>query len=99
MFDAIFSRSVKILKIFAKVQCVLAFVLAAMLYGAVYNALKSVSLFPAVMLGLVVAVAGALLCPRSGSCCGLAVELQQAVFAPSPGGDYIRRKLFAQANV
>ena len=56
MFDAIFSRSVKILKIFAKVQCVLAFVLAAMLYGAVYNALKSVSLFPAVMLGLVVAV-------------------------------------------
>ena len=56
MFDAIFSRSVKILKIFAKVQCVLAFVLAAMLYGAVYNALKSVGLFPAVVLGLVVAV-------------------------------------------
>lgn len=56
MVDAIFSRSVKILKIFAKVQCVLAFVLAAMLYGAVYNALKSVGLFPAVVLGLVVAV-------------------------------------------
>ena len=56
MFDAIFSRSVKILKVFAKVQCVLAFVLAAMLYGAVYNALKSVGLFPAVVLGLTVAV-------------------------------------------
>ena len=56
MFDAIFSRSVKILKVFAKVQCVLAFVLAAMLYGAVYNALKPVSLFSAVVLGLVVAV-------------------------------------------
>ena len=55
MFDAIFSRSVKILKVFAKVQCVLAFVLAAMLYGAVYNALKSVGLFPAVVLGLVAA--------------------------------------------
>ena len=56
MFDAIFSRSVKILKVFAKVQCVLAFVLAAMLYGAVYNALKSLNLFSAVVLGLVVAV-------------------------------------------
>ena len=56
MFDAIFSRSVKILKVFAKVQCVLAFVLAAMLYGAVYNALKPVNLFSAVVLGLVVAV-------------------------------------------
>ena len=56
MFDAIFSRSVKILKVFAKVQCVLAFALAAMLYGAVYNALRSVSLFPAVVLGLTVAV-------------------------------------------
>ena len=56
MFDAIFSRSVKILKAFAKVQCVLAFVLAAMLYGAVYNALKPVNLFSAVVLGLVVAV-------------------------------------------
>ena len=55
MFDAIFSRSVKILKVFAKVQCVLAFVLAAMLYGAVYNALKPVGLFPAVVLGLVAA--------------------------------------------
>ena len=33
MFDAIFSRSVKTLKIFAKVQCVLSFVLAAMLCG------------------------------------------------------------------
>ena len=30
MFDAIFGRSVKILKILAKVQCVLAFVLASM---------------------------------------------------------------------
>ena len=56
MFDAIFSRSVKILKVFAKVQCVLAFALAAMLYGAVYNALKPVNLFSAVVLGLVVAV-------------------------------------------
>ena len=56
MFDAIFSRSVKILKIFAKVQCVLAFVLAVMLYGSVYNALKLFSLFSAIVLGLVAAV-------------------------------------------
>ena len=56
MFDAIFSRSVKNLKVFAKVQCVLAFALAAMLYGAVYNALKPLNLFSAVVLGLVVAV-------------------------------------------
>ena len=37
MFDAIFGRSVKILKILAKVQCVLAFVLASMLCGAVHE--------------------------------------------------------------
>ena len=56
MFDAIFSRSVKILKIFAKVQCVLAFVLAAMLCGAVHEMLKPFSRFSAIVLGLVVAV-------------------------------------------
>ena len=56
MFDAIFSRSVKILKVFAKVQCVLAFVLAAMLYGAVYNALKPFSQFSAIVVGMVAAV-------------------------------------------
>ena len=56
MFDAIFSRSVKILKVFAKVQCVLAFALAAMLYGSVYQALKPFSRFSAIVLGLVVAV-------------------------------------------
>ena len=55
MFDAIFSRSVKILKVFAKVQCVLAFVFAAMLYGAVYHALKPLNLFSAVVMGLVAA--------------------------------------------
>ena len=56
MFDAIFSRSVKILKLFAKVQCVLSFVLAAMLYGSVYQALKPFNRFSAIVLGLVVAV-------------------------------------------
>ena len=56
MFDAIFSRSVKILKIFAKVQCVLSFALAAMLYGSVYQALKPINRFSAIVLGLVVAV-------------------------------------------
>ena len=56
MFDAIFSRSVKILKIFAKVQCVLAFVLAAMLCGSVHEMLKPISRFSAIVLGLVVAV-------------------------------------------
>ena len=56
MFDAIFGKSVKILKLFAKVQCVLAFVLAAMLYGSVYQALKPFSRFSAIVLGLVVAV-------------------------------------------
>ena len=40
MFDAIFGRSVKILKLLAKVQCVLAFVLASMLCGAVHEMLK-----------------------------------------------------------
>ena len=56
MFDAIFSRSVKILKIFAKVQCVLAFVLAAMLCGAVHEMLKPINRFSAVVLGLAAAV-------------------------------------------
>ena len=36
MLDAIFSRPVKALKLLAKVQCVLAFVLSVMLYGYVY---------------------------------------------------------------
>ena len=56
MFDAIFGRSVKILKIFAKVQCVLAFVLAAMLCGSVHEMLKPISRFSTIVLGLVVAV-------------------------------------------
>ena len=56
MFDAIFGRSVKILKIFAKVQCVLAFVLAAMLCGSVHEMLKPISRFSAIVLGLVAAV-------------------------------------------
>ena len=56
MFDAIFGRSVKILKILAKVQCVLAFVLASMLCGAVHEMLKPFSRFSAIVLGLVVAV-------------------------------------------
>ena len=56
MFDAIFGRSVKILKILAKVQCVLAFVLAAMLCGAVHEMLKPFSRFSAIVLGLTVAV-------------------------------------------
>ena len=55
MFDAIFSRSVKILKLLAKVQCVLAFVLAAMLCGAVHEMLKPINRFSAIVLGLVVA--------------------------------------------
>ena len=55
MFDAIFGRSVKILKILAKVQCVLAFVLASMLCGAVHEMLKPFSRFSAIVLGLVVA--------------------------------------------
>ena len=57
MFDAIFGRSVKILKILAKVQCVLAFVLASMLCGAVHEMLKPINQFSAIVLGLVVAVA------------------------------------------
>ena len=56
MFDAIFGKSVKILKIFAKVQCVLAFVLAVMLCGAVHEMLKPINRFSAIVLGLVVAV-------------------------------------------
>ena len=56
MFDAIFGRSVKILKILAKVQCVLSFVLAAMLCGSIHEALKPFSQFSAIVLGLVVAV-------------------------------------------
>ena len=52
MFDAIFGRSVKILKILAKVQCVLAFVLASMLCGAVHEMLKPFSRFSAIVLGL-----------------------------------------------
>ena len=56
MFDAIFGRSVKILKLLAKVQCVLAFVLASMLCGAVHEMLKPFSRFSAIVLGLVVAV-------------------------------------------
>ena len=56
MFDAIFSRSVKILKIFAKVQCVLSFVLAAMLCGSIHEALKPFSEFSAIVVGLVAAV-------------------------------------------
>ena len=56
MFDAIFSRSVKILKLFAKVQCVLAFVLAVMLYGYLYEGLKYFSPVMAIVLGLIAAV-------------------------------------------
>ena len=56
MFDAIFGRSVKILKILAKVQCVLAFVLSVMLYGYVYEGLKYFSFFAAIVLGLIAAV-------------------------------------------
>ena len=56
MFDAIFGRSVKILKLFAKVQCVLAFVLSAMLCGSVHEMLKPFSRFSAIVLGLAVAV-------------------------------------------
>ena len=56
MFDAIFSRSVKMLKVFAKVQCVLAFVLAAMLCGSIHEALKPFSQFSAIVVGLVAAV-------------------------------------------
>ena len=54
MFDAIFSRSVKILKIFAKVQCVLSFVLAAMLCGSIHEALKPFSQFSAIVVAAVV---------------------------------------------
>ena len=53
MFDAIFGRSVQILKILAKVQCVLAFVLASMLCGAVHEMLKPINQFSAIVLGLV----------------------------------------------
>ena len=56
MLDAIFSRSVKILKLLAKVQCVLAFVLSAMLCGSVHEMLKPFSQFSAIVLGLAVAV-------------------------------------------
>ena len=56
MFDAIFGKSVKILKILAKVQCVLAFVLSVMLYGYVYEGLKYFSFFAAIVLGLIAAV-------------------------------------------
>lgn len=56
MFDAIFGKSVKILKILAKVQCVLAFVLASMLCGSVHEMLKPINRFSAIVLGLVVAV-------------------------------------------
>ena len=55
MLDAIFSRPVKALKLLAKVQCVLAFVLASMLCGAVHEMLKPFSRFSAIVLGLVVA--------------------------------------------
>ena len=56
MFDAIFSRSVKILKLLAKVQCVLAFMLSAMLCGSVHESLKYFSPVMAIVLGLAVAV-------------------------------------------
>ena len=56
MLDAIFSRPVKALKLLAKVQCVLAFVLSVMLYGYVYEGLKYFSLFAAIVLGLAAAV-------------------------------------------
>ena len=56
MLDAIFSRPVKALKLLAKVQCVLAFVLSVMLYGYVYEGLKYFSFFSAIVLGLIAAV-------------------------------------------
>lgn len=56
MFDAIFGRSVKILKLLAKVQCVLAFVLAVMLYGYLYEGLKYFRPVMAIVLGLIAAV-------------------------------------------
>ena len=56
MLDAIFSRSVKILKLLAKVQCVLAFVLSFMLCGSVHEILKPINRFSAIVLGLAVAV-------------------------------------------
>ena len=56
MLDAIFSRPVKALKLLAKVQCVLSFVLAAMLCGSIHEALKPFSQFSAIVVGLVAAV-------------------------------------------
>ena len=56
MLNAIFSRPVKALKLLAKVQCVLAFVLSVMLYGYVYEGLKYFSFFAAIVLGLIAAV-------------------------------------------
>ena len=56
MFDAIFSRSVKILKLLAKVQCVLALVLSAMLCGSIHESLKYFSPVMAIVLGLIAAV-------------------------------------------
>ncbi len=56
MLDAIFSRSVKILKLLAKVQCVLAFVLSAMLCGSVHESLRYFSPVMAIVLGLIAAV-------------------------------------------
>ena len=56
MLDEIFSRPVKALKLLAKVQCVLAFVLSVMLYGSIYEELKYFSFFLAIVLGLIAAV-------------------------------------------
>ena len=56
MFERIFDKSGRLLKIFAKVQCFFSFVIAVIVFGVIFNALGQISAFAAVVLGVLISV-------------------------------------------
>lgn len=56
MFERIFNKSGRLLKIFARVQCFFSFVIAIIVFGAIFNVLGQISVFAAVVLGVAIAV-------------------------------------------
>ena len=56
MFERIFNKSGRLLKIFAKVQCFFSFVIAVIVFEAIVDALGRISVLAAIVLGIVAAV-------------------------------------------
>ena len=56
MFERIFNKSGRLLKIFARVQCFFSFVIAIIVFGVIFNALGQISVFAAVVFGIATAI-------------------------------------------